>query len=75
MTSSDRDKRLRAELAEELGYFVADLDRESVARHRRLNATYDTSNPSDRAHARDRLTRKYEHLREAKQRNIINDEF
>jgi hypothetical protein len=32
--SSDHDKRLRAELAAELGWFPADLDDESLARHR-----------------------------------------
>jgi hypothetical protein len=32
--SSERDRRLRAELARELGWFPADLDAESVARHR-----------------------------------------
>ena len=31
---SDRDKRLRAELAAELGWYPADLDDESIARHR-----------------------------------------
>ena len=34
MPTSDRDKRLRAELAAELGYYPADLDDESIARHR-----------------------------------------
>ena len=34
MPSSDHDKRLRAELAAELGWYPADLDDESVARHR-----------------------------------------
>jgi hypothetical protein len=32
--SSDHDKRLRAELAAELGWYPADLDDESIARHR-----------------------------------------
>jgi hypothetical protein len=31
---SERDKRLRAELAAELGWYPADLDDESIARHR-----------------------------------------
>jgi hypothetical protein len=31
---SDHDKRLRAELAAELGWHPADLDDESIARHR-----------------------------------------
>ena len=32
--SSERDKRLRAELAAELGWYPADLDDESIARQR-----------------------------------------
>jgi hypothetical protein len=32
--SSDHDKRLRAELAAELGWYPAGLDHESLARHR-----------------------------------------
>ena len=34
MPTSEHDKRLRAELAAELGWYPADLDDESVARHR-----------------------------------------
>jgi hypothetical protein len=34
--SSERDKRLRAELAAELGWYPADLDDESIARHREV---------------------------------------
>ena len=34
MPSSERDKRLRAELAAELDWYPADLDDESIARHR-----------------------------------------
>ena len=34
MPSSDHDKRLRAELAAELGWYPADLDDESIARRR-----------------------------------------
>ena len=34
MPTSDHDKRLRAELAAELGWYPADLDDESIARHR-----------------------------------------
>ena len=34
MPTSGREKRLRAELAAELGWYPADLDDESVARHR-----------------------------------------
>jgi hypothetical protein len=32
--TSEPDKRLRAELAAELGWYPADLDDESIARHR-----------------------------------------
>ena len=34
MPTSDHDKRLRAELAAELGWYPVDLDDESIARHR-----------------------------------------
>ena len=34
MPSTERDKRLRAELAAELGWYPADLDDDSIARHR-----------------------------------------
>ena len=34
MAISDHDERLRAELAAELGWYPADLDDESIARHR-----------------------------------------
>ena len=34
MASSEHDKRLRAELAAELGWYPADLDDESIVRHR-----------------------------------------
>ena len=34
MPTSEPDKRLRAELAAELGWYPADLDDESIARHR-----------------------------------------
>jgi len=34
VASSEHDKRLRAELAAELGWYPADLDDESIARHR-----------------------------------------
>ena len=34
MASSEHDKRLRAELAAELGWYPADFDDESIARHR-----------------------------------------
>ena len=34
MATGEHDKRLRAELAAELGWYPADLDDESIARHR-----------------------------------------
>ena len=41
MASSDEDKRRRAELAKELGYFPATLNPEDIERHRRLNKATD----------------------------------
>jgi hypothetical protein len=60
--SSDHDKRLRAELAAELGWYPADLDDESIARHR-----------ADAAHKKtDRdPAKKWAHLTErARQREV-----
>ena len=34
MPSSEHDKRLRAKRAAELGWYPADLDEESIVRHR-----------------------------------------
>ena len=34
MATGEHDKRLRAELAAELGWYPADLDDDSIARHR-----------------------------------------
>ena len=45
MASSDEDRRRRAELAKELGYFPATLDPEDIERHRRLNAALDPHPP------------------------------
>jgi hypothetical protein len=60
--SSERDTRLRAELAFELGWYPADLDEESIARHRadaaRKKADRDTA-------------KKWAHLTEvARQRDV-----
>jgi hypothetical protein len=33
VSSSEQDRRLRAALAEELGWYPADLDEKSIARH------------------------------------------
>ena len=53
VSSSEQDKRLRAELAKELGFFPATLDPEDIARHRRLNAAV------DKAPTREQLLRKW----------------
>ena len=41
MASTEQDKRLRAELAQELGFYPANLDPADIDRHRRLNAALD----------------------------------
>ena len=58
MASTEQDKRLRAELAQELGFYPASLDPADIDRHRRLNAAL------DRAPTLDRIHRKFAHLRE-----------
>ena len=51
MPRSDHDKRLRAELAAELGWYPADLDDESIARHRADAARKKTDrDPAKRGH-------------------------
>lgn len=62
MASSDDDRRMRAELSAELGYFPASFDPADIERHRRQNAF------ADRAPTMDKIHRKYAHLREAKRR-------
>ena len=47
MASTEQDKRLRAELAQELGFYPASLDPADVDRHRRLrlvHGDFDTLN-------------------------------
>ena len=63
MASSEQDKRLRAELAQELGFYPASLDPADVERHRRLNAALDKAPTLDRIH------RKFAHLREEKRQH------
>lgn len=63
MANSEEDKQHRAELAVELGFYPADLDPESIDRHRRLNAAL------DKAPSMERIALKFAHLRKAKQRN------
>jgi hypothetical protein len=41
VASTEWDKRLRAELAQELGFYPASLDPADIDRHRRLNAALD----------------------------------
>ena len=48
VASSDEDKRRRAELAKELGYFPATLFPE-IERHRRLNAALDAAPTPERS--------------------------
>ena len=63
MASTEQDKRLRAELAQELGFYPASLDPADVERHRRLNAALDKAPTLDRIH------RKFAHLREEKRQH------
>ena len=58
MASTEQDKRLRAELFQELGFYPASLDPADIDRHRRLNAAL------DRALTLDGIHRKFAHLRE-----------
>ncbi len=63
VASSEHDRRLRAELAAELGWYPADLDDESIARHRADAARKKT----DRDPAK-----KWAHLTEARrQRDVV----
>jgi hypothetical protein len=63
VATNEHDKRLRAELAAELGYYPATLDPEDIERHRRLNAALDA------APTREKVARRYAHLNEEKRRN------
>lgn len=63
MATNEHDKRLRAELAAELGYYPATLDPEDIERHRRLNAALDA------APTREKVARRYAHLNGEKRRN------
>ena len=63
MASTEQDKRPRAELAQELGFYPASLDPADIDRHRRLNAAL------DRAPTLDRIHRKFAHLREEKRQH------
>jgi hypothetical protein len=65
VASSDEDKRRRAELAKELGYFPATLDPEDIERHRRLNAALDA------APSRERIGLRYRHLSELRRQRDV----
>ena len=65
MASTEQDKRLHAELAQELGFYPASPDPADIDRHRRLNAAL------DRALTLDGIHRKFAHLREEKRRAYI----
>jgi hypothetical protein len=63
VASTEQDKRLRAELAQELGFYPASLDPADIDRHRRLNAALDS------APTMDRIDRKFAHLRGEKRQH------
>jgi hypothetical protein len=63
VASTERDKCLRAELAQELGFYPARLDPADIDRHRRLNAALDSAPTLDRIH------RKFAYLREEKRQH------
>ena len=65
MASSEPKRRLRAELAAELGYFPATLNPADIERHRRLNAALDS------APTMDRIASKYGHLGEERRRTEV----
>ena len=48
MASTEQDKRRRAELAQELGFYPASRDPADIDRHRRLNAALDRAPTLDR---------------------------
>ena len=65
MASTEQDKRRRAELAQELGFYPASLDPADIDRHWRLNAAL------DRALTLARIHRKFAHLREEDRRACV----
>jgi hypothetical protein len=62
VAGNEHARRLRAELAAELGFFPASLAPEDIERHRRLNAALDA------APSLEKITCKFAHLREEKRR-------
>ena len=65
MASTEQDKRLRAEPAQELGFYPVSLDPADIDRHRRLNAALDSALTLDRIH------RKFAHVREEEHRAFV----
>ena len=65
MASTEQDKRRRAELAQELGFYPASLDPADIDRHRRLNAALDKAPTMDVIH------QKFAHLREEERRASV----
>lgn len=62
MSFNEDERRLRAELAAELGFYPATLDPADIERHRRLHAALDA------APTIERIARKYAHQREERRR-------
>ena len=74
MASSDQDKRLRAELAEGLGYFPVSLAPEDVARYRKQIAerkAREDAGERDGWGSGGYKWRKWDHLREERRRTDI----
>ena len=65
MASTEQDTRLRAELAQGLGFYPASLDPADIDLHRRLNAAL------DRALTLARIHQKFAHLREEERRASV----
>jgi hypothetical protein len=65
MAFTEEDRRLRAELAAELGYFPATLDPADIDRHRRLNAALDAAPTADQ------IACKYAHLSEDRRQRVV----
>ena len=65
MAFSEEERRLRADLAEELGFHPATLDPADNARHRRLNTALDAAPTADQ------ISRKYAHLSEERRQRDV----
>jgi hypothetical protein len=65
MPPNRHDRKRRAELAAELGFYPASLAPEDIERHRRLNAALNA------APSMERISGKFAHLREEKRRADI----